>query len=224
MSEAARSDASPSRVLSPAEGPTVLSAHTQSQWGRRTLRQVAEFTVETFMTRDLHHRLEQQVDEDHTTVRELVECTLQAQLNLMKARIAPLPNKRVQQPAPPGALLTIEKQGALFCARHRVTNAVEPADGPYLFIVPTDEPGILLAARNEPHNSVFPTETVEGHTSLSNGLPVYFAGTARFEQGRLRYWSNDSGHYLPPGHSRHALLPYLGKLLSDELFYEVSRR
>jgi hypothetical protein len=36
-----------------------------------------------------------------------------------------------------------------------------------------------------------------GHTSLSGGKPVKYAGTMEFSNGKLVNWSNGSGHYLP---------------------------
>ncbi|MCP1226240.1 hemagglutinin repeat-containing protein [Sebaldella sp. S0638] len=36
-----------------------------------------------------------------------------------------------------------------------------------------------------------------GHTSLSNGKPVKYAGTMEFSNGKLINWDNGSGHYKP---------------------------
>ena len=36
-----------------------------------------------------------------------------------------------------------------------------------------------------------------GHASLANGHPVLYAGTVRFDGGRLDWWSNYSGTYQP---------------------------
>lgn len=171
----------------------------------------------------LRHRLEQTIDKDHTTLRELLEGLLQTHIDLLKGSISMLPNKLFQRPAPPTAVFSIEKHGEVFCSRHKSTGQLELAHGSYLFIVPRDDPGSLLAAHD--HNTVgfAESDTVDGHSSLSNELPVYFAGTLQFDRGRLCYWSNNSGHYRPAAHTRHLLLPYLGKLITDELFCDTNR-
>lgn len=38
-----------------------------------------------------------------------------------------------------------------------------------------------------------------GHTAISRGATVYYAGEILFENGKLISWSNSSGHYMPPG-------------------------
>lgn len=36
-----------------------------------------------------------------------------------------------------------------------------------------------------------------GHTAISRGADVYFAGEITFQNGNLEEWNNSSGHYLP---------------------------
>jgi hypothetical protein len=36
-----------------------------------------------------------------------------------------------------------------------------------------------------------------GHTAITRGGDVYFAGEIHFEKGLLKKWNNDSGHYRP---------------------------
>lgn len=36
-----------------------------------------------------------------------------------------------------------------------------------------------------------------GHTAITRGADVYYAGEIHFDQGKLKEWNNDSGHYRP---------------------------
>ncbi|WP_030370646.1 hypothetical protein [Streptomyces rimosus] len=60
--------------------------------------------------------------------------------------------------------------------------------------------------RTKPQKIVASPEgaTQEGHSALAKagaGRPghVYWAGTATFDDGVLKTWTNDSGHYKPTG-------------------------
>ncbi|WP_143481924.1 MULTISPECIES: hypothetical protein [Pseudomonas] len=37
-----------------------------------------------------------------------------------------------------------------------------------------------------------------GHTAISRGAAVYYAGEIEFANGKLISWNNSSGHYMPP--------------------------
>ena len=46
------------------------------------------------------------------------------------------------------------------------------------------------------------------HPALAEGRPVHYAGEARFDNGRLLWWSNGSGNYRPDAeHAEQAGLP-----------------
>ncbi|MCX7043051.1 MAG: hypothetical protein NT117_10395 [Gammaproteobacteria bacterium] len=61
------------------------------------------------------------------------------------------------------------------------------ANGGYVFVVPVTNPSeIWIGARAN-----------GGHTAISRGADVYFAGEIEFDQGRLVRWDNNSGHYRP---------------------------
>lgn len=79
----------------------------------------------------------------------------------------------------------IQKDGSLQIK----VNGEEPqiANGPFCFVIPTGGKEILLGARAH-----------GGHTVLSRGGDVYFAGEVEFKNGEVLYWNNSSGHYLPP--------------------------
>lgn len=38
---------------------------------------------------------------------------------------------------------------------------------------------------------------IDGHPALADGQPVEYAGEVVFDAGRMRFWSNASGNYLP---------------------------
>ncbi|MGQ9366389.1 hypothetical protein [Azospirillum sp. ST 5-10] len=59
--------------------------------------------------------------------------------------------------------------------------------------------------RNDAHTYV---SARSGHAGLAGGKPVLYAGTARFDSGRLEWWSNYSGTYQPVAAlNRQAQLP-----------------
>jgi len=111
--------------------------------------------------------------------------------------------------APAGAVQPQASFGAL-----RAAKAVRGGPGDELMPAPGD--GFLLktAARglhvkpdgtynfvrvnggkpNDAHTLVSPRSN---HAGLADGRPVLYAGTARFESGRLEWWSNYSGTYQP---------------------------
>jgi hypothetical protein len=65
--------------------------------------------------------------------------------------------------------------------------AEEEANGGYCFVVLVAKPRrILLAAR-----------ATGGHTTISHGAGVLYAGELFFDNGALTNWNNDSGHYRP---------------------------
>lgn len=80
------------------------------------------------------------------------------------------------------------------------------ADGLYIFIVPYGYPNIILA-KNISSGAVGGV----GHTSLSKGKRVHFAGEATFVNGILVSWSNGSGHYKVPA----SAINHLPQLLNN---------
>ena len=41
-------------------------------------------------------------------------------------------------------------------------------------------------------------QMIDGHTSITSGGAVYYAGELIFDENRLMYWTNLSGRYKPP--------------------------
>ncbi|MBS1205190.1 MAG: hypothetical protein H6R25_2089 [Proteobacteria bacterium] len=62
------------------------------------------------------------------------------------------------------------------------------ADGEYCFIVPVSAPWEVWMS----------TRAKGGHTSVSRGCDVYFAGELFVSNGNLVFWNNNSGHYRTP--------------------------
>lgn len=61
------------------------------------------------------------------------------------------------------------------------------ANGEYVFVIPVSNP-----------SQVWMGERANGgHTAISRGADVYYAGQVGFENGQITQWSNDSGHYTP---------------------------
>lgn len=62
------------------------------------------------------------------------------------------------------------------------------AHGGFCFVILVAKPGRVLVG-DRAHG---------GHTTLSNGADVLYAGEIFLERGHIVTWSNDSGHYHPP--------------------------
>ncbi|QLG93431.1 hypothetical protein HZF02_16320 [Pseudomonas yamanorum] len=74
---------------------------------------------------------------------------------------------------------------------------------------------------------------VQGHTGLAHGLKnikggstdVAYAGTIYMKNGKVEYWTNESGHYQPDAELRHTnLSPKVKALLPEETFLESGRQ
>lgn len=95
--------------------------------------------------------------------------------------------------------------------------------GCFVFVIKSDLPHTILCGFSpfEATNNFQPEFKVGGHTSLSGGEDVLFAGELYFQNASLIKWSNASGHYLPDSGLRHVnLTPYLKLLLPESKFEE----
>ncbi len=164
----------------------------------------------------LHHA----VAKDGTTLQDALE-RLYLRLNVtLVSQHTIVKGKTVQLPYDPTEIFTLEKGGT----EYRMVNAIEGVasriDGYYIFIIPVDVPyKIQCAARacSEEPISRFP---LKGHASFMNATQVHFAGGLKFVQQPLTFWSNVSGHFMPPAEARHALLPYIKLLLPESRFVD----
>ena len=62
------------------------------------------------------------------------------------------------------------------------------ADGGFCFVILVAKPGRVLVG----------DRALGGHTTLSNGADVLYAGEIFLDSGHIVTWTNDSGHYRPP--------------------------
>jgi len=102
------------------------------------------------------------------------------------------------------------------------TQPVPVPHGRFLFVVLSLDPGRVYCAV-APGNDVMRARrrdlAIRGHTSLTRGADVFFAGELVFLHGELLYWSNDSGHYRPPANARHFnLVGAVQRLLPESKF------
>lgn len=165
-------------------------------------------------------RLNQKVANDGTTLQDALE-SLYLRLNVtLASQHTIVKGKTVQLPYGPSEIFTLEKWGA----EYRMVNAIEGVasrtDGYYVFIIPVEAPYkiqcAVLACPEEPI-SRFP---LKGHSSFVNVTKVHFAGVLKLVQQQLAFWSNASGHFMPPAETRHALLPYIKLLLPESHFVD----
>jgi len=62
--------------------------------------------------------------------------------------------------------------------------------------LPIRPAGLYNFVRVEPKGPVYLSK-IDGHPALADGQPVEYAGETFFDDGRLRFWSNASGNYVP---------------------------
>lgn len=157
---------------------------------------------------------------DGTTLQDALE-RLYLRLNVtLASQHTIVKGKTVQLCYGPNEIFTLEKWGA----EYRMVNAIEGGasntEGYFVFIIPVDAPYKIqcaaLACLEEPI-SRFP---LKGHSSFVNVTKVHFAGVLKIVQQRLAFWSNASGHFMPPAEARHALLPYIPLLLPESRFVD----
>ncbi len=60
----------------------------------------------------------------------------------------------------------------------------QPAHGDFVFVVPVQTGEVILGTRAD-----------GGHTIISRGGDVYYAGELKLTNGQLDFWENESGHY-----------------------------
>jgi hypothetical protein len=62
--------------------------------------------------------------------------------------------------------------------------------------LPIRPSGLYNFVRVEPTGPIHLSK-IDGHPALAEGQPVEYAGEMVFDDGRMRYWSNASGNYMP---------------------------
>jgi hypothetical protein len=71
----------------------------------------------------------------------------------------------------------------------RADSVSQMAHGHYTFVIKEQHPDIIFCSLSN---------TVAGHTTVSNGATALYAGETTIVNGRMIHWSNNSGHYQPP--------------------------
>jgi hypothetical protein len=135
---------------------------------------------------------------------------------LQKVLYAPLEIQNqgcFQRPARAGKRLILVLEGGNYMTYpFRESDNRTLAHGLYVFTIKQKEPHILYCALDN---------DVQGHTSISGGSNVDYAGEIVIVNGQLLRWSNNSGHYTPPAsRNRVNISPPLRRLLPHEKFIE----
>ncbi|MCW2478690.1 hypothetical protein [Candidatus Symbiopectobacterium sp. NZEC135] len=172
----------------------------------------------------LQARLNKTISSDGTTLQDALE-SLYLRLNVtLASQHTIVKGKTVQLPYSPGEIFTLEKWGAEYRMVNTIEGVTSCTDGYYVFIIPADAPYKIqcaaLACPEEPISRL----PLKGHSSFvnvtNNVTTVHFAGVLKFAQQQLAFWSNASGHFMPPAETRHALLPYIKLLLPESHFVD----
>lgn len=117
--------------------------------------------------------------------RELVDDLLQLSPPGTRAGMRQLPNLDDIRPRKPYTELI--SAGGMFRLRTPGAQDSVVANGPFVFVIMAAEPWVVRIGER----------ATGGHTAISRGGNVYFAGEIEFNNGALQRWTNDSGHYAP---------------------------
>lgn len=164
--------------------------------------------------------LNKKIATDGTTLQDALE-SLHLRLNVtLASHYNIVKGKTVQLPYGPDEIFTLEKWGAEYRMVNAIAGVTSRIDGYYIFIIPVDAPYKIqcaaLACPEEPITRL----PLKGHSSFVNVTKVHFAGVLKFAQQQLAFWSNASGHFMPPAEARHMLVPYIKLLLPESRFVD----
>ncbi|WP_340610311.1 hypothetical protein [Xenorhabdus bharatensis] len=152
--------------------------------------------------------------------KRMNETILPNRLNMMNKPLSIHKNMSLQHAANPKSLYYLEKTDNYFLKNY-VSHESILANGRYIFVISVNDPLTICCARTVLDSNYHWYDAVDGHTSIGNRQPVYFAGNLLFKQGILLEWSNASGHYKPPEDWRLLLSPYIRRLLPDSKFKSI---
>lgn len=160
-----------------------------------------------------------------------------------RAQLVEFENKEhdfYQRPAIISKVYELRKNGDMYSMISNEQPVGSPADGTYLYVIPSTTPYKVLCAK---------MGVVDGHTSLTreyvsleylDSHPAYqkltfsldkdyehayimgrvhYAGEMLFHNGRLQEWNNHSGHFRPSYELRRSnMLPYTLEMFPQEKF------
>jgi hypothetical protein len=154
--------------------------------------------------------------------------TLEKLKAVLTGRLAMRPiavvDTRVQAPAHYSRILELQwnNDGSYrFVAAHPGVRDVPRAHGKFVFVILRDDPGRIYCGSVNGFGESGPAARflVEGHTSISGGADILYAGELNFKMGSLVSWSNESGHYQPSAELRNVnIIPWLRRMLPEHKF------
>lgn len=137
-------------------------------------------------------------------------------------------NSHMQKPAGPEQIFILKKSNDKYSFTQKETGVSYEIEGLFSFVIPESDPDSVyvglnngqLNSKGQPNKKRFhQTFFVEGHSSLLDGKPVYFAGDIVVEDGGLKFWTDGSGHYQPTSeHRLNNLSDAVRKMLLDTKF------
>ncbi|WP_148873302.1 hypothetical protein [Serratia marcescens] len=129
----------------------------------------------------------------------------------------------IQTPAKEEHIFELHKLGDFsdrYCLSPYKPGLKPTLNGYFLFVILASEP-LKIYCGVEAFGATGKNKdfVVAGHTSLSQRSEVLYAGCISFVYGKMKEWTNSSGHYLPPArlHSKN-LVPALRRLLPAAKF------
>lgn len=165
----------------------------------------------------LKNILDAMFSNDGTTFEDHLNCIFSQRSNLWNKKIEMVIGKSYQPRLTADKIFTLKKYGTDYFIREVAHGRLNRAEGFYFFIIPINSPYEILCGE-----LISGTEgrrqNIEGHTSLTGESQVYFAGMMKFTQGKLIFWNNGSGHFMPKPEQRYYFLPHIQLLLPEYLF------
>ncbi|MGO1001885.1 hypothetical protein [Lysobacter sp. CA196] len=120
-------------------------------------------------------------------INERVDTLMQVSPSIPRPDVEPIRNIDDVRTRQPHTELTRDINGLYHLADPNNRGNTVLAHGERLFVIPVSNPSQVWIG--ERANG--------GHTAISRGGDVYYAGQLTFDNGRLTSWDNDSGHYRP---------------------------
>ncbi|WP_176083331.1 hypothetical protein [Martelella sp. HB161492] len=133
----------------------------------------------------------------------------------------------LQAEAKPEQIAQLRKDGTQYLLDYQEEDRTitRQAEGAYIFVIKSTAPNDVLIGRLNTPDSRREAEAgleIAGHTSITKGEDILFAGEVLFANGQLSSWTNRCGHYRPMTKSIAASFqPYVQTLLPQRHYKEV---